>query len=66
MKRNAVIAAAVAALGLAGCSSWGQAAYDQRAERECEGLPGIEAQRECLRELEDERMRRHGQIPSSG
>lgn len=59
MKPSRRIAVACAALAAAGCVSWGQSAYDERAEAECEGLPGIEAQRECLNDLEDEQNRRN-------
>jgi hypothetical protein len=38
---------------LTACETLVQDIYDEQAERDCYDLPGAEAQRECLNELED-------------
>lgn len=50
---------------LTACQSLGQDIYDEQSERECYDLPGAEAQRECLNELEDRRAR-HGWEANDG
>ncbi|XBQ16286.1 MAG: hypothetical protein ABL308_00050 [Oceanicaulis sp.] len=58
MRRFIVLTLLLATPLLAGCETFLQDVYDERAEDECEQILDTEAQRACLNELEDERWRR--------
>lgn len=52
------VLALLAVLPLAGCASFWQGAYDERAEQECEQIIDVDDRRACLAALEDERLAR--------
>ncbi|MCR9129618.1 MAG: hypothetical protein NXI12_08860 [Alphaproteobacteria bacterium] len=57
--RFAALSALPFILLLSGCQTFVQNVYDEQAEQECYDLPGIEAQRACLNELERDRLERN-------